>query len=271
MRIDLSKSTLSEIGPKEYLSRKDVEELILPIQVERIGNWAFAHMKNLKRIVFPRKQLMLGKEILKGCDRLKQVCIESEAADDASYLLAAAVVDMGEQGFLVPEQVGSAEWTEHFDHTLQDFIYSQDETGFQPMWFGGEEDYDDNDTNVELYRRKRQKEKVKLVILRLCHNTFLTPKTRNVYYEFLQSLLVKNVQGDKADEFANELWQMIGADYGQDGEVITCLLDAGCITIQNREIVMEALQEIAPEGKALLLSYFAGRNQGQNFYEELEL
>ncbi len=77
MRLDLSGCEEREIAAKAYLSRKDIEELILSDRTERIGNWAFAHMKKLERLIVPCRELILGKEILKGCDALVHIGVRN--------------------------------------------------------------------------------------------------------------------------------------------------------------------------------------------------
>lgn len=273
MREDLSKSGLKEIEAKAYLSRKDIEELILPKEVERIGNWAFAHMKNLKKLIVPCREILLGKEVLKGCDSLEQICIDKTGQEnqdgigddgafrDMSYLLAAAFRYLNAQELFMPQEAGSRAWMAAFDSRLCAFVTGGDEAGFEPMWFGGEEDYDDNDTNVELYRRKRQQEKLKVVVLRLIHDTFLTETDRARFQAFLKHALLY--------EDAEAFWQALVGTYKDDSCLIHVLADAGCL--QDQPLALRMLSDICPEGKAILLACCAKQTQQESFFNDMRL
>ncbi len=281
MREDLRTSGLTEVAAKAYLSRKDIEELFLPDTVEQIGNWAFAHMKNLKKLVVPRRAIQLGKEVFKGCDKLDRVVIEpyrmndaedydaengsSEAkrAEDVAYLLAAALRYLGTQELFVPKQVGSDEWLAQFDEKLLEFLDGGDEVGFNPMWFGGEEDYNDNDTNVEIYRKKRQQEKLSVVMLRLFHDTGLSEEARGLCQEFLRNTLL---EGD-----VSEFWHFLAETYGVQSRLIGVLTDAGCICLQNQKFVLRVFSDIGPEGKASLVAWYAKQTVQDGFFAGLDL
>lgn len=280
MREDLKASGLSTIAAKAYLSRKDIEELFLPDAIEEIGNWAFAHMKNLKKLVVPCREIKLGKEVFKGCDSLEQIIVGLPEAlsdvdmvyepdlihkqsEDASYLLATALRYLGAQELFVPQLVGKQEWLEQLDAGFIKFLNDIDETGFNPMWFGGEEDYDDNDTNVEIYRRMRQKEKLFVAMCRLIHDTCLSEEKCEQYHGFLRNILL--------DGASEELWEYLADKYADDSCFISVLTAAGCIHMQNREYVLQKFSGIGPEGKALLVAWFAKQSEKEDFFAEMEL
>ena len=48
---------MNAIGAKAFLSCKTIEKLWLPDTVRKIGDWAFAHMKNLKEITLPAETI----------------------------------------------------------------------------------------------------------------------------------------------------------------------------------------------------------------------
>lgn len=270
MRVDLGRSGQREIAAKAYLSRKDIAELVLPEHVDKIGNWAFAHMKNMKRLIVPKRQILLGKEVFKGCDSLEQVMIqdygkaECEVLPDAGYLLAAALVKLDGQRLFLPEQAGSREWMQDFDKLLQDFIHDEDESGFRPMWFGGEEDYDDNDTNVERYREERRQDKVKLLILRLCYDAELTEENKKEFSGFLRELLLLPV-------FPAALWNTAVQCCQTNSKGIRILTESGCITLENETMVLHAMEEFLPEGRAVLLKWCAEHLGKEDFFGKMEL
>lgn len=262
MRLDLSGCEEREIAAKAYLSRKDIEELILPERTERIGNWAFAHMKKLERLIVPCRELILGKEILKGCDALAYISVRERETqtDDAGCLLAAAIRLLGAQELLTPPELGSREWMARFDGTVCAFLERTDDSDFQPMWFGGEEDYDDNDTNIEQFRKKRRAEKLELTVLRLIHAQDLEDRAKTIYQEALAHLLTER-----------ECWQELVCRFGTEAALIPVLGNAGCL--EDRESAMQMLQDICPEGKALLLQHYAGQENGREncFFSDLIL
>ncbi len=262
MRLDLSGCEEKEIAAKAYLSRKDIEELILPERTERIGNWAFAHMKKLERLIVPCRELILGKEILKGCDELVHIGVRERGTqrDDAGCLLAAVVRLLGAQELLIPPELGSREWMARFDGTVCAFLERTDDSDFQPMWFGGEEDYDDNDTNIEQFRKKRRAEKLELTVLRLIHAQDLEDRIKMIYQEALRHLLTEQ-----------EDWQELVRRFGKESALIPVLENAGCL--ENREAAMKLLQDICPEGKAMLLQHYAGQEKEREncFFSELIL
>lgn len=272
---DLRASGLTEIAPKAYLSRKDIEELVLPDTIEEIGNWAFAHMKKLRRLVVPCREIRLGKEVFKGCEALEQVCIESWQAEcgvercrkkeaaDAAYLLAAALRYFCAQELFVPQSFATQAWFAQVDTEFFYFLSGCDENGFNPMWFGGEEDYNDNDTNVEIYRRLRQKEKLSVIMCRLLHDAQMTGECRERYHSFLRSLLL--------DGEAEVLWQFLAGQYAENSGLISVLTESGCVSAQNREAVLQRLSGIGAEGKALLLTWYTGQTGNGDFFGEIEL
>lgn len=251
MRLDLWESGRQEIAAKEFLSRKDIEELILPADITSIGNWAFAHMKNLEYITFPRKEIHLGKDIFLGCDGLKQVRLKGEENDflsDAGCMLAGLLPREGTLSLLMPKEIGSGEWFFRADEFLTEFLEEEDESGFQPMWFGGEEDYDDNETNVALYREKRRTEKLALAITRLLHDAGLTAEHRKQLYLFLQNTLAGTEEAP---------WQFLAARYGQQSQVFRIVAQAGCVAEKNEQMVLRVMENGSPEGRAFLLQWCA--------------
>ena len=55
-----SERPLVTIGAKAFLSCKSIEKLILPDTLERAADWGFAHMKNLREITLPARELLFG-------------------------------------------------------------------------------------------------------------------------------------------------------------------------------------------------------------------
>ena len=85
---------LTVIGTKAFLSCRQAERLILPAGIERIEDWAFAHMKNLRELVLPAKDLSFGRKVFLGCRKLEQISfLQTEGLyRGISYFLASQVL-----------------------------------------------------------------------------------------------------------------------------------------------------------------------------------
>lgn len=70
---EIAGKPVTVIGGKAFLSCRQVESLKLPDTLERVEDWAFAHTKGLKDIIFPAKEILFGKKVFLGCDGLQRV------------------------------------------------------------------------------------------------------------------------------------------------------------------------------------------------------
>ena len=81
------------IGAKAFLSCKNVYEIMLPDTICEIGAWAFAHMKELKRINVPAKKISFGKDVFLDCDNLTEIIVYPDESGNQglSCLLASCI------------------------------------------------------------------------------------------------------------------------------------------------------------------------------------
>ena len=63
---------LTEITPY-FMSGVDIESLVIPDSIKRIGNRAFQNNKSLEVITIPNSVTSMGVEVFQGCDNLKEV------------------------------------------------------------------------------------------------------------------------------------------------------------------------------------------------------
>ena len=73
---------MNAIGAKAFLSCKTIEKLWLPDSIREIGDWAFAHMKNLKEITLPAETITFGKQVFMGREQLTRVHVVVKHRED---------------------------------------------------------------------------------------------------------------------------------------------------------------------------------------------
>lgn len=90
---------VTEIAPKAFLSCRSIVNLSVASSVLRVGDWAFSHMKALKRIIFPAREIEFGKQVFLGCDLLEKIEIEdTEIYEGIPFFLADYYAGMDAQG-----------------------------------------------------------------------------------------------------------------------------------------------------------------------------
>lgn len=206
---------LSVIGMKAFLSCKSVERLTLPKTLERVEDWGFAHMKNLREIVMPAKELSLGKRIFMGCEKLRRVTLsgvpEGAVYEGIPYFLATALSLFEEEtlqslrttGLLdlegteqYPDDIlhnlsiagdreGQWKWLFVYDKALEAYLRRGDEEGFVPAFIGWF-DVEDVDDQKQGYVRGVWENKLRLVFQRLLYPEALAEETADFFYGYLR-------------------------------------------------------------------------------------
>ena len=74
--LDLSSTSIVQIGRFAGYGNIDIERIIFPETLERIGDSAFARCENLKDVVFPKKMKSIGKSCFESTDIQKIVLPE---------------------------------------------------------------------------------------------------------------------------------------------------------------------------------------------------
>lgn len=258
MRVDLWEEETDEISDKRFLSDKEVTRLVLPRGTGRLGNWSLAHMKNLKELEVPCKEILLGKEVFKGCDKLCRIIVR-EGAGRCDRLLAVAVRYLSEKLFC-PNMVGQEAWYERFDEVLLGYLTQDEVALFKPMWFGGEEDYDDNDTNLNAFLKERARQKFEVILERLREATFLKKETKELLWKHAKELHAL---------YEDDLLEWYDEQYPSDAEMARVLAELSLVTTENMAMVLAKLPNLSAEGKAILLGHVNGSNN--DFYDALDL
>ena len=256
--------SLTTIGSKAFLSCKTVEKLVLPPTVETVMDWGFAHMKNLREIVMPDREIRFGRQVFLGCESLSKVTLYqvkkwTESAD--IYILGQIEGLDGLRASMFrffPQAVdnlfwenGTLEqqcnWLSVYDEALTDYLDKPDDEGFVPAFIGWF-DVEDVDDQKQDYLVKVRKDKIGLVFQRLncpkepCEEHLLT------LYGLLNKrpLLVKEFLEENPVQKENityyKIWRQAG---GLDRDMAEILLgEAGPKEPEIRGFLMELIKPV---------------------------
>ena len=202
--LDLSESTLTEIGSKAFLSSKTIRQVILPPSVEHIGDWAFAKCTNLQavRSKGPFRSGLFGRDVFSGCENLRIIeFADSDAVTAKLHALCANKLPYDH--LLRSDDVGLKSWYEKWDICLQSVLASDDSEVRMSAALCGEEDisYDgigsvDGELPGETgdYVQKEDFRKCSLCYIRLSDNKYLGENTENA----IRNHLIANRFGEAA-------------------------------------------------------------------------
>ena len=266
------KNPVKGIEAKAFLSCKSIYEIQIPDTIEEIGDWAFAHMKNLKVLKVPAKAIAFGKNVFMGCEQLEQVCVQGDTTGNQGlpYLLVSVLTILRDMTLFAPERAAdrnlSESWMAEYDEALRRFLDSNNDIGFEPVFFGWF-DVEDIDVQHEAFIKERQKEKLRIVFLRLIY----TWKLKDGIKTRLQQYLAAYMPEEPYCEKGSLLLDMLREEYGQDVRYVKVLADSGCITQKNISIIMEALSDVAPEVIGYLIQFQQSLGNGQDYFAELML
>lgn len=217
--------TEKKIQKKEYMNRKDLIEFTLPAHVTEIESWAFAYCDNLIKIHLPTSVKTFGQDVFQGCHALKDIVvyeplpaagghIQTATAplsainrEKLSRLTAIAFTHFDQPALRCLCSVGSAEWISLWEHTLLHYISQTDDEGFDPFLAGGEEDYEDKNSNPDYFCHMRRMQKVRCILERLLieEDYPLLPEIRSRLTDYLVSHSFWSLQDNTPAETINVL------------------------------------------------------------------
>ena len=261
----VNEKPLTVIGTKAFLSCRSIEQLVLPKTVDSIEDWAFAHMRNLREIVFPAKDIFLGKKVFLGCRNLKGVKLSGmEGIYEGIPCFLATMVTLMEERPVRLELMGSPEgqwkWLEEYDAALLQYLERDDTYGFEPAFIGwfNVEDVDDQQQDFIIERRKC---KISLAFQRLFCRAGMSRETEKELSTYLlkEWELVAELFADKEEEYGGnvsyyKIWQKIGG-----------------FEVLSPQALLERLPEADPEVRAFLLDCELKNDESSNFFSGLEL
>lgn len=232
---------LTVIGVKAFLSCKTIEKLILPDSLERVEDWGFAHMKNLREITLPAGKIDFGKKVFLGCDRLQKVrliphkqvnstCGNTQSSDGMildmdlyeglPYFLASMFRFFPEKVLenlkTAGDKQGQWEWLARYDEALQTYIQRPDDYDFEPAFIGWF-DIEDVDDQKQHYILQQRKHKIRLSFQRLLYDERLSTQSRQCYQEYIrkEAALTEEMFLDAEEECSRDIcffrvWERIG-------------------------------------------------------------
>lgn len=259
------------IGKKAFLGAKTLQELTLPNCTETIQDWAFASCRSLEKMTLPRRRMNIGQGILKDCHKLRQIMTPEDEAEneenaenreDVSYLLAAAMNKLDAFYLFDLVAAGSEDWLKQWDTRMLSLFKQEDMEGFSKMLLCGEEDYGSRENNPDYYIEQRKRFKVRLAMLRLLHDTGLSPAVKEKLASYLQS--------HKKGESSEEAWKVVLEEHGDDRQYYRLLLDYECITEENLDAVLEDMGARHTEMKAFLMSRQNAKTEKKDAFAGLE-
>ena len=246
--------TVVGVERKAFLSCKTIRSITLPDTIEEIGDWAFAHMEQLRNITIPCSLPNRGKELFLGCRRLREIVLngtEEECAQRASQgigrMLALAVTILHDYFLFDPTNVGKEDWVKRWDEKLLALLALDDLDGFEELWTCGEEDYEGKDYDIKSYPVEKRKMKLRVVYFRLLHSYKLSDVIKNTLMEYL----CRHTKGTDAPE----AWELIVEEHCSELEYYRIFAEAGGITEDNFAGILEDIKDNDAEIKAFLLRY----------------
>ncbi len=263
---------VTAIDRKAFLSRKNLREIQLPVNLHSIGDWAFAYCDNLERITLPAGCVCIGKALFLECNRLDCVAgichggaTEKEVREawtpETGRLLAAGLIQMEAYYLLEPAAVGSSDWMRKWDARLEAVMGAEDQEGYSRQVLCGEEDY--GSTDLEAFLRAKRQKKVRLAMLRLLCNEGLSVGLRKE----LEGYLKVHTKGCESEES----WQVVLAEGEIRPEYVRLFLELGCVTQENIEAMIRQMREDQPQLRAAFLRYQQERLKPKDFFAGLSL
>lgn len=261
---------LTVIGAKAFLSCRQVERLTLPDTLEQVEDWAFAHMKGLKEIVFPAKEIRFGKKVFLGCDRLRKALLtdgggllRGRYAGMPCFLASVFRLSLDNiQGKLsdlklAGDPEGQWQWLARYDEALSVYLLRAEDYDFEPAFIGWF-DVEDVDDQRAGYMAEQKKKKTMLAFERLMYGERMSAETEGLLRDYLVG---------KAPEQALKLLR----DYGGHVKYFQIWRQLGGFERYSPRFLLEELEDADPEVRSFLLECELEDAAGKDFFGGLEL
>ncbi len=271
--VSLADEPYLHIGPKAFLSCKTIESLKLPLSLTSIGDWAFAHMHNLTDLYLPARNITLGKKVFLDCENLQRIHIMGETSgnEGLAEMLGAAVTILQNTDLLQPHLAGVRDtheaWLADFDTALAEFLTSEDNQDFEPVFYGWFNDDDVYSTQLPLFLKKKRTGKLTLAFLRLRYPLHLTEHLKAL----LQTYLADHMPwGAKADTHTIT-WDLLPRYCRNELIYIQLLEQAGAFQTSHIPTLIDHLQDASAEIIAYLLNLHTANKRTDDFFEHFIL
>ena len=274
---------MNTIGAKAFLSCKTVEKLWLPDSIREIGDWAFAHMKNLKEIALPAETIAFGKQVFMGCEQLTRVHVvvkhredgekDKESPDEAKawecslyegleYFLATMFCHF-ESGQLMDLSIlqteeGQRKWIEKYDQVLCEYLAEDDAVRFVPAFIGWF-DVEDLDEQKKRYVNQVKCKKLEITLQRLLYDANINESTKRQLAKYVE----------EREKSMLELFQDREKELGNDIRYYKLWNTLGGLKNDQARILLEANDWADTEIKAYLLNIQLQKDEETDFFGEL--
>ena len=274
---------MNAIGAKAFLSCKTIEKLWLPDSIREIGDWAFAHMKNLKEIALPAETIAFGKQVFMGCEQLTRVHVvvkhredgekDKESPDEAKawecslyegleYFLATMFCHF-ESGQLMDLSIlqteeGQRKWIEKYDQVLCEYLAEDDAVRFVPAFIGWF-DVEDLDEQKKRYVNQVKCEKLEITLQRLLYDANINESTKRQLAKYVE----------EREKSMLELFQDREKELGNDIRYYKLWNTLGGLKNDQARILLEANDWADTEIKAYLLNIQLQKDEETDFFGEL--
>lgn len=265
------------IAKKAFFNLQGVYRIYLPGTLEEIGDWAFAHCRDLEEVYLPRKEYVLGRALFMECHNLKRICLmnpkEKEAVEEKDAgresiqgfgSLLASVCGILDAGYLFQTtRVDDKEWLALWDARMLSILNEDDMEGYTKLLLCGEEDYGSKENDLHFFLSEKRKRKVRLAFLRLLYDKELAFDNKMM----LQNYLRTHTKGCESEE----AWLVLKEEFGEDMAYIRLFTDLECLTLYNFDEALRDLGEEHPQMKAFLMRYKEEHLGKTDFFEKLSL
>lgn len=274
---------MNTIGAKAFLSCKTIEKLWLPDSIREIGDWAFAHMKNLKEITLPAENIAFGKQVFMGCEQLTRVRVvvkhredgekDKESPDEAKawecslyegleYFLATMFCHF-ESGQLMDLSIlqteeGQRKWIEKYDQVLCEYLAEDDAVRFVPAFIGWF-DVEDLDEQKKRYVNQVKCKKLEITLQRLLYDENINESTKRQLAKYVE----------EREKSMLELFQDREKELGNDIRYYKLWNTIGGLKNDQARILLEANDWADTEIKAYLLNIQLQKDEETDFFGEL--
>lgn len=258
-----------EIAKKAFLGCKRLRMVRLPKMVTAIGEWAFGFCSALEEIYLPKRNISFGQGCFHKDRALRRIYLEAtgqdslvqaEMQEQTASLLAATVKLLHTEYLLEPAEAGSAEWLAKWDLTMRTFLAVPDEEGYQKMVLCGEEDLS---ANLDEYLADRRRKKAEVCFIRLMNPQGLNSQDRELLTDYLK-MHQKGCESEAA-------WETVLMEHGDEKEYYSLLLELGCVTGENLELMLTDMGDRHAEMKAYLINGQNTNKENHDFFGALSL
>ena len=250
--LDIDPGT-ERIDKKEYLNNKRLKKVIIPDSVKEIGDYAFAYCDRL-RYAELHGDIVLGREVFKGCEELKEIYVRGTAKETAALL--SAIKDDAPY-LLTPNEVGSDEWIRKWDARMLDILHTADDDGYSNQIMCGEEDY--MSTDLEGYKVRSAKRKIRIIFLRLINDIGLKDDIRDEISRYI-----------KENPYTKDV---VINEFGDEKEYYELFASLGLINEDNYEEILRDTGDQHTEMKAFFIRFMDEKRglEKKDFFDMLKL